>query len=158
MKTLLAVSVIILAIIATIMFARNIAGKNATPFTFTSHNATLQARKQMISLEIAKDLQSQQKGLSGRNSLDTNTGMLFVFPNATYQPFWMKDMKFPIDIIFLQNKKVVTIFDHVPYPVSQSSNLPIYKPEQPSDMVIELSAGKASSLGIKKNDTLTISL
>ena len=158
MKTLLAVLVVVLAILATIMFTRNLAGKSALPFLANPHTASLHVANQSISLEVANNQANQQKGLSDRDTLASNAGMLFTFTKPDYYAFWMKNMKFPLDFLFLNNKRVVTIYDHVPYPLSVTADLPEYKPEQPADMVIELPAGKVQALGIKKGDILNLSL
>jgi len=158
MKTLLAVLVIISAILATVIFTRNLAGKSALPFFTKAPTIALQIKNQIINLEVVKNQPDQEKGLSGRNSLATNAGMLFVFPKAHYPAFWMKNVKFSLDFLFLHNKKVVTVLQQVPFPTSSTSDLPQYKPEEPSDMVIELPAGKISELSIKKGDVLNFTL
>lgn len=56
---------------------------------------------QKITVELATTVTEQEKGLSGRTNLNENTGMLFVFNKLGVYPFWMKDMNFPIDMIWL---------------------------------------------------------
>jgi hypothetical protein len=61
-------------------------------------------------LEIADTKEKMDKGLSGRASLATSTGLLFVFDKPGVYSFWMKEMNFPIDIIWLdKNKKILGV-------------------------------------------------
>ena len=63
-----------------------------------------------INVEIADSPQEWERGLSGKKSLNVDEGMLFVFPRPTTPTFWMKDMRFPIDIVWLdENKNIVGI-------------------------------------------------
>jgi uncharacterized membrane protein (UPF0127 family) len=91
-----------------------------------------------IALEIADTDATRTLGLSNRASLQENTGMLFIFPKADYWGFWMKDMHFPLDIIFLDSTyKVITIFKNV-----QPNTFPaLLKPEGPATYVLEVNAG-----------------
>src|SRR5258708_37457165 len=63
---------------------------------------------QIFSVEVATTSAQQQQGLSGRNSLPKDQGMLFVFKTAYRYPFWMHNMKFPLDIIFMRDNKIVS--------------------------------------------------
>jgi uncharacterized membrane protein (UPF0127 family) len=109
-------------------------------------------------LELAKNPSEQQKGLSNRNSLPLDHGMLFIFDQPSYVGFWMKDMEFPIDIIFIHDNEIVSIVENTPPPISNDATLPIYKPEHPSDKVLEINAGLAKKYHIKKGDRVDIKL
>lgn len=89
----------------------------------------------------------REKGLSGRSGLDDDEAMLFVFDSDDKWSFWMKEMKFPIDIIWLNNEGVV---NYVEYDVKPDA-IPhkVYAPPEPARYVIELAAGRAGELGIK---------
>jgi uncharacterized protein len=96
----------------------------------------------------------RQKGLSGRNDLKNNQAMLFVFDQPESAGFWMKDMKFSIDILWLDDDfRVVTIKNNL----SSDTYPNIFFPSKPSRYVIELAAGTLESLGIKEGDTITVS-
>ena len=92
------------------------------------------------------------KGLSAKNKLANNEGMLFIFDTPDYYCFWMKDMKFSIDMIWLNDqRKVVSIQENVlpeSYPKS-------FCPTQPAKYVLEVQAGKSKewqiSLGNQAN-------
>jgi len=85
-----------------------------------------------------------QQGLSGRSGLCAYCGMIFLFPEADLRGFWMKDMRFPIDIIWLQDGKVVHIEEHVSHETPEK----VYKPNIKVDTVLELPAGGVAQRGI----------
>ena len=63
-----------------------------------------------VAVEVVSSLEDMKRGLQGREGLKPNHGMLFNFDYEDYQRFWMKDMKFSIDIIWIDSqKKIVTI-------------------------------------------------
>lgn len=65
---------------------------------------------QKVRVDVADDVASQQQGLSGRASLKEDEGLLFIFSQPGKYGFWMKDMNFPIDIIWIsEDLKVVYI-------------------------------------------------
>jgi len=101
--------------------------------------------------ETAETSEAQAEGLSGRDSLAANAGMLFIYPEPSNHCFWMKDMKFPLDIIWLnENKRVVTIEEDVKpetYPKS-------FCPDLPAMYVIEVNAGTVNKAGVHKGDQL----
>ena len=91
--------------------------------------------------EIANTDQLRQKGLSGRSILNDNAVMLFVFDESDYHKIWMKNMHFPIDVLWLnENKKVVHIERQL-----QPDDPPHkeYTTLVPAKYIVEMSAGKA---------------
>lgn len=108
-----------------------------------------------INLIVATAEKDRIKGLSGRKSLEANQGMLFVFEKKGTYSFWMKEMNFPIDIIYIDGGKVVDIFENVA-PGKDSQNLKIYKPSNPANFVLEINAGKSKKLNIKKGSKITL--
>lgn len=98
-----------------------------------------------VCLEVAQTTEDRQKGLSGRANLKSGHGMLFVFDTPDTHGIWMKDMKFPIDIVWLdESKRVVSIEKSV----SPDSYPEIFKPTEPSLYVIELNSGASHGYGI----------
>ncbi len=90
------------------------------------------------SLEIADTQQEQVRGLSGRESLCQDCALLFIFPEKRKWAFWMKDMRFSIDIMWLAGDTIVGIERNLS-PFSKS----IFRPEEEADRVIEINAGGA---------------
>jgi uncharacterized protein len=103
--------------------------------------------RQRLKAEIADDQNERQQGLSGRDKLADDGAMLFKFEQASDGIcFWMKDMKFPIDMIWLDtNKKVVTVRSNVAPETYPNS----FCPDSPAKYVIEIPAGKSEEYGLK---------
>lgn len=113
-----------------------------------------------IPVEIADTAQKRQTGLSGRESLTEGEGMLFVFAQEDIRPpFWMKEMKFAIDIIWIDDDKIVQIDENVPAPEPDTPNseLKFYTPNQPIDYVLEVDAGFVDQHDIKVGDDVNLS-
>ncbi|HBI16848.1 MAG: hypothetical protein UR60_C0015G0006 [Candidatus Moranbacteria bacterium GW2011_GWF2_34_56] len=103
-----------------------------------------------INLEIVSEDEKRKRGLSNRDSLCDNCGMLFLFDKEGDYFFWMKDMRFPIDIIWLRDNEVVYIAQNVSH---QSKS--VYSSREKADKVLELNANDASRCNIKIGDKLT---
>lgn len=113
-----------------------------------------------IPVEIADTFQKRQKGLSERESLAKGEGMLFVFAQKDIQPpFWMKKMEFAIDIIWIDDNKIVQINEDVPAPEPDTPNseLKFYSSNQPIDYVLEANAGFVVENDIKIGDGVDLS-
>ncbi|SRR5581483_2072325 len=104
-----------------------------------------------FSLILAKDEKDKQIGLSKYSKIDQDKGMLFIFDKADFYPFWMKDMKFPIDIIFINGNKIVTIYAEVP---TSNGNLILYTPTEPADRVLEVKAQTSTKYNFKVGDSV----
>ena len=104
---------------------------------------------------------SRSLGLSGTKILKEDEGMLFLFSEEEIQKFWMKDMKFPIDIIWIKGNTVVgIIMGAEPEPLVVSGAEPdytIYSSPEPVDKVLEINAGLSQRLGIRVGDTVVFS-
>lgn len=85
--------------------------------------------------------------------------MLFVYSQPSIHQFWMKDMQFPIDIIWIDNGKVVGITDNVPPPDPNTTlnQLPTYSSPQPVSAVLEVNAGYAAMYNIMAGDPVELS-
>ena len=104
---------------------------------------------QNIKVDLAMTPEAQVRGLSERIELKANEGMLFVFDYSNKYSFWMKDMNFPIDIIWIgENLRVVYIKkDAQPesYPESYEAN-------QDAKYVLEVVAGFADKNNLREGD------
>lgn len=85
--------------------------------------------------------------------------MLFLFSEADYWTFWMKNTRMPLDILWLdQNGKIVHLADHVPI-CNRTDNLcPRYRPGTVATQVLELRAGQADALKLTTGTQLTIEM
>lgn len=90
-------------------------------------------------------------GLSGRESLKENDAMLFAFPNVGTWGIWMKDMKFSIDILWLDRDRAIV---HIEKNVSPESYPTIFFPKSESLYVIELGAGIVDKIGASVGDKI----
>jgi hypothetical protein len=134
----------------------------ASSFVFLNFKHQIKKTPQAIinnhvfNLDIAKTEKEKEIGLAKYKNIPQNFGMLFPFEKADHYSFWMKNMKFPIDIIFIRNNKIVTIFKNVPAPKSINEQLPIYTPTEFSDTVLEINAGLSEKYRFQKNQIVEI--
>ncbi|MDO8470701.1 MAG: DUF192 domain-containing protein [bacterium] len=105
-----------------------------------------------LSVEIADTPAKQGQGLSERVSMKEGEGMLFVFQHPHIPSFWMKDMHFPLDIIWIdESRAIVGIERNVP-----TSSFPqTFSPTQPVLYVLELNASWADRYGVVVGDRIT---
>jgi uncharacterized membrane protein (UPF0127 family) len=111
-----------------------------------------------IELLLARTAQERQQGLSDREKLQDNQGMLFIFDQQDVEPaFWMKDMRFGVDMLWINDNKIVQINENVePEPGVSDSNLKLYAPSEPIDYVLELNAGTAQKNNFKVGDSIDL--
>lgn len=109
-------------------------------------SSTVGINNHKIYVEVVKTNESRQKGLSGRTSLSINSGMLFIFDSDSKYCMWMKDMKFPIDILWLDSqKKVIETKEEV----SPNTYPQEFCPTQNTRYVLEINSGQARTLNIQ---------
>lgn len=93
-----------------------------------------------VRVAIADTPAERQQGLSGRKNLGPNEGLLFIFDKPGFYPFWMKEMNFPIDIIWLDGDwRVIDIDQYVP----PQSFPRLFQSREPVQYVLEVNAGFA---------------
>jgi len=123
------------------------------PQTF-GKNPTAEINGHVYNLQVARSAKEKEIGLSQTKKLDKDSAMLFPFEKPDYYSFWMKDMKLPIDIIFISTDKIVTIHQNVQPPKTPGETLPIFKPSSPSDKVLEINAGQSADYNFKEGDSV----
>lgn len=111
--------------------------------------------KEIIQLETAETLKEKRTGLMYREKLAPNTGMVFLYDDYYEQSFWMKNVKIPLDIIFLRDKKIVKIY-HKVKPCKEGYYCPIYYSGCPVNKVIELNGGFCQKHDIKESQELNL--
>jgi uncharacterized protein len=104
---------------------------------------------QKIKVDLAISPEAQIKGLSGRDGLAEGEGMLFIFNDTGAHFFWMKDMKFAIDILWLNEETKVV---HIKESVTPESYPETFGSDEPAKYVLELPAGFTAKYGIKEGD------
>lgn len=101
-----------------------------------------------VSVEIADEPGERAQGLSGRAGLAPGTGMLFVFPQPGPRSFWMKDMRFCLDLVWIESDLVQGATMNVcPTKVLSDADLPTYSSPGPVSYVLEVPAGWLSANG-----------
>ena len=101
-----------------------------------------------VNVEVVSGKKDMERGLQGRQGLGHNRGMLFVFDHDDRYRFWMKDMKFPIDIIWLDRQdRIVAVVENVP--PCAADPCPVYMPPAKARYVLEVSAGFSRAHDLK---------
>lgn len=114
---------------------------------------TIYVSNTAIKVEVANTKEKQYKGLSGKNNLCENCGMLFIFPDKTERTFVMREMLFPIDIIWISGGKIVKIDESLKQ--EKLENITQYKSGTEIDMVLEVNAGFAKKNNFRVGDSIT---
>ncbi len=115
--------------------------------------ALLAVASTTLSVEVARSDVEREKGLSGRAGLAPGKGMLFVFPVAEPYGFWMPNMNFAIDIIWIDaDKKIVYIVPNA----TPESYPHVFAPPARALYVLEVPTGDAARYGWKAGDSVGI--
>ena len=131
------------------------------------NSATVVISGERFTLEIAADDLSRAQGLKGRLDIPVDGGMLFVFPRAAQQSFWMEDCLVDIDIVFLDAQGRVTAAHEMTVAPPRRSDetqqayqrrLRGYRSVYPAQFAIELRAGTIDRLDIRIERTIELDL
>lgn len=127
-----------------------------TLWFYQSHplTTTLRIRSIVYSAEIAATPQEKELGLGQRDNLAPFHAMLFPYDHAEAFSFWMKGMRFPLDMIWIRDNVIVDISKNVP--VSIDGKLPVYSPREPVNKIVEVNAGDADKFGFQIGDVVSI--
>ena len=106
-----------------------------------------------IPVEVADTLKKRSLGLGNRPYLKKGWGMLFVFEERKPHRFWMKDMQFPLDIIWLDNHRIVHI-NYNAMPASYEDEPEVMTSPVPVNFVLEIAGGRAAKLRLKKGQQM----
>ncbi len=131
-----------------------VASEEQTPLPYEAALCVNEAR---INVLVADTPEERAAGLSGYPGLPDDAGMLFVFGEPTRPSFWMKGMRFSLDIIWIRDGTVAQIAAAVqpPPPNTPDDQLPRYQSDEPVTHVLELPAGAAARYGITVGDWIT---
>lgn len=106
-------------------------------------------------VELAETPEAQERGLMFRDSMAEDHGMLFIFPENAPRSFWMKNCKFPQDMLFFDDTmRLVSVQKRVP--ACYSDPCPSYSSGAPAKYVLELNAGQADKLGVQSGDVFAL--
>lgn len=156
MKQILIGAAILILVIFVALFYFQRRSSGGIMSMFQSSTATV--NEQTYKVDVAKTQEEKEIGLSEKSELADDQGMIFTFDTPGYYSFWMKKMKFPIDIVFIRDNRIVEVYQNALPPASEKESLPIYTPLEPADMVLELKAGQAEKNKLKKGDEVKVDL
>lgn len=105
----------------------------------------------VFSVEVVRTAEEQMRGLGYRDTLCENCGMLFLFDRPEKIGFWMKEMRFPIDILWIRDGTIV----HIERAVSHTDQQTVYTPQEPADSVFEINAGMSDRHRIHVGSTVS---
>ncbi|MEI8103478.1 MAG: DUF192 domain-containing protein [Candidatus Moraniibacteriota bacterium] len=104
----------------------------------------IQVNHHWIYVERADTVATQEEGLGGRDSLCADCGMLFDFAKPYRYAFWMKGMRFSLDIVWIADSRVVYIQKNIP-----AGSKDIFTPPVEANQILEINAGKADEWGLE---------
>lgn len=159
-KDLLFLAGLMIVIIGLLIFSSSSWSIPGVRKSLESTTTQVKIKGQTFKVEVAKTPGQHTKGLSGRDSLPENAGMLFVFDKPDQYQFWMKNTKIPLDIIWInQDKKIVDFYKEAqPEPAVPDSQLRRYGPSTSALYVLELAAGTVDKYHITIGDQVEFSL
>ena len=106
---------------------------------------------------VADSPLERTRGLADIVHLADDEGMIFLFPTRTPQTFWMKDVEYPIDIVWISQRQIVGYITAQPEAITTAStDYQLYQSAQPVDTVVELPAGTVARLGLQIGDNVVI--
>jgi uncharacterized membrane protein (UPF0127 family) len=108
------------------------------------------AERVSVTVELARAPEEKGRGLSGRPVLKPGEGMLFVYDQPQRVGIWMKDMRFPLDIVWIREGRIVQIEQQAP-PLGQGGPETVYTAT--ADLVLEVRAGFTARQGIRVGDS-----
>jgi hypothetical protein len=118
---------------------------------YTYQKASIKLPDVTIIVDIADTGEKRELGLSGRDGLALNHGMLFVFEHADKYGFWMRDMNFPIDMVWIDTDKRIVDITHSATPEAYPK---VFYPSSQSLYVLELTSGFADAHNMKIGELL----
>ena len=144
-------------LLATLGCAGSQAGPSTVLPTPAPEDALVRVRDATYSVDLAVLPAERQQGLSGREQMASGSGMLFVFEEEQQLYFWMKEMHFPLDIIWIDGQcRLLGVAADVPTPPPDASNeeIPRVQSPGPARYVLEVHAGEAARNGLQPGDTV----
>lgn len=160
MKTRFIVGIVaaIIIVFLGVIFVNIVSNNLQLPFFSSQPPATVTISGHTFHAKIARSEKEKEIGLSNTLSLPQDQGMLFVFSKPDYYAFWMRNMHYPLDIIYIANKKIISIAENASTPSNPTQSLPVYKPSVPADTVLEISGGLSTKYHFAPGDSVVTSL
>ena len=134
-----------ITLIATVIPKYLLAQQSPSSFSMTSVVIETRTDAQRLTMELAEDAGQHALGLMGRQSLASDSGMIFVYARPRRVSMWMKDTLIPLDMLFVRLDGIIESIVERTTPLS----LTTIRSEKMVRAVIELNAGTAKRLGIE---------
>jgi len=147
-KTILVLTAIVIIIS---LAAPHNSAPEAVPASTETGMRTIQLAGQELRVSVVSTPETRARGLGGRTGLASDEGMLFAFDSDAKYMFWMKDMLFSIDILWLSDDGVVV---DIRENVSPATYPKIFTPNVPARYVLELPAGFVKTYNVGLGDTV----
>ncbi len=154
MKKEYIVTIVIILLAVVFLLYPRIIHKNGENSAIIN-TASVEIGDTIFNVDVVDTDTERTQGLSGLESLAEDEGMLFVFEKSGIYPFWMKDMSFPIDIIWIsENLKVVYVKENA----TPQSFPEVFTPDNSALYVLEVSAGITTGKKIKIADDVILNI
>ena len=152
--------ILVLSVIASILFSVRFLLPEKTrqlPNGINFSQAQVRIKDQLIHVALSQTPEEITQGLSGTESMEENQGMLFVMPRGETPSFWMKNMRYSLDFVWIYDDRIIDISKDIPPPESPDSPLQTYSPSMPITHVLELNGGWIERHGIEIGDRVDLS-
>jgi uncharacterized membrane protein (UPF0127 family) len=139
-------------LLALLLLAACGAAQDSAPSDYPTAEVAIGIHR--IEVEVADTPERMSRGLSGRSELPEGRGMVFPYARAGHHGFWMYDMHFDIDIVWIRASRIVDVTARARH--DPPGELPVYRPAEPADLVLEVPSGTAERLGWKVGDRVSV--
>lgn len=129
------------------------------PFSGVTYAARIGTR--LVRLELADTPALRGTGLAGRERLEHEAGMIFLYPSAQDRGFWMKGCRIGLDIAYLDDDRKITSIGSLDPPTGEvpdeSDDFPRFRSTEPARYVVEMEKGWFARAGIEPGTVVTFS-
>lgn len=137
-------------VICTIVVSSGCAIKDTDIMSYTDGRIII--GEHMVAVDVASTAGDRARGLGGRNELCGTCGMLFVFDDVSVRHFWMKEMMFDIDVVWIADDRIIGISERVTHSEQEQS---VFVSPAPVNRVLELPAGYIADRGVSIGQKVT---
>lgn len=156
MKKVLIVYGVLVLVILTVVILR-IRGVNLLPNFGENNGPAVTINEQTFTVEIADTDEKRVQGLSNRESLERDRGMLFIFEEKSQYGFWMRNVSFPLDIIYISDNQIVDIIKNAEPQPNDATDIPVFTPRENANYVLEINGGLADEHGFEIGNEVVFS-
>ncbi|MEK6823893.1 MAG: DUF192 domain-containing protein [Nanoarchaeota archaeon] len=126
-------------------------------FIFRTNESQVCFSENCFDVEVVSSQEELSKGLMFRESLNENSGMLFIFPKEDFHNFWMKNTLIPLDIIWINSAKEIVFIENNAQPCLKDI-CESFTPDEKALYVLEINSGIAEEIGLKVGDEVNFKI